>query len=83
MTIKKPVKTTPDMFISGAPDAKPEAEVKAKTAPGPSTIRGKKQIITVGFSPELLAKIDAAADANGISRAAFINLACSQATAKR
>ena len=80
MTIKKPVKTTPDMFISGAPDAKPEPE--AKPAPGPSTIRGKKQIITVGFSPEQLAKIDAAATENGISRAAFINLACSQATAK-
>lgn len=81
MTIKKPVKPeSVDMFIGGAPDAKPEAA--AKPAPGPSTIRGKKQIITVGFSPELLAKIDAAADANGISRAAFINLACSQAMAK-
>lgn len=80
MTIKKPVKAPDvDMFISGAPDAKPEPEAKA---PGPSTLRGKKQIITVGFSQELLAKIDNAAAENGISRAAFINLACSQATAK-
>ncbi len=42
-------------------------------------IRGKKQIITIGFSPELLNKIDAAAERSGISRAAFINLACSKA----
>lgn len=42
-------------------------------------IRGKKQIITIGFSPELLAKIDDAAERNGISRAAFINLSCSKA----
>ena len=42
-------------------------------------IRGKKQNITIGFSPELLAKIDDAAERNGISRAAFINLACSKA----
>ena len=44
-------------------------------------IRGKKQIITVGFSPDLLTKIDDAATASGISRAAFISLACSRAVA--
>lgn len=42
-------------------------------------MRGKKQIITVGFSPDLLRRIDAAAEALSISRAAFINLACSKA----
>lgn len=44
-------------------------------------IRGKKEIITVGFAPDLLRKIDAASEANGISRAAFISLACSRAVA--
>lgn len=41
-------------------------------------IRGKKQIVTIGFSPELLKRIDATAADMGISRAAFINLACTR-----
>lgn len=41
-------------------------------------IRGKKQIVTIGFAPDLLKRIDAAAADMGISRAAFINLACSR-----
>lgn len=40
-------------------------------------MRGKKMVITVGFAPTLLQKIDDAAEKMGISRAAFINLACS------
>lgn len=52
-------------------------------APKKGVIRGNKEIITVGFVPELLEKIDAAAKANGISRAAFISLACSKALASQ
>lgn len=58
-------------------DSIPLSEVAGKKG----VIRGKKEIITVGFAPELLRKIDAAAEANGISRAAFISLACSKAVA--
>lgn len=73
MAIKKPVKVADeDAFIEGAPDA-------GKTK---GVIRGKKQIITVGFSPELLERIDGKAAENGISRAAMINLACSRAVAE-
>lgn len=57
-------------------DTVPIGDVSAK-----GVIRGKKQIITVGFTPELLLKIDAAANRVGISRAAFISLACSKAVA--
>ena len=76
MAIKKLVKvpsvnTTVDAFISGAPDA-----VIAKTV---GVIRGKKQIITIGFTPEALERIDVAGTNVGISRAAWINLACSKA----
>lgn len=78
MTIKKSVKivqnTSPnvDAFIGGAPDAgsKPVG-----------VIRGKKQIITIGFAPEALERIDAAAAKVGISRAAWINLACAKLAA--
>jgi len=49
-----------------------------KPTPSQGVIRGKKQIVTVGFSPDLLRKIEAAAAELGISRAAFINLACSK-----
>ena len=48
MAIKKPVKVAEDAFIEGAPDAE-----KTK-----GVIRGKKQIITVGFAPDLLERID-------------------------
>lgn len=75
--IKKAIKVpqaAEDAFINEAPDA-----AKAKPA---GVIRGKKQIITVGFAPELLDRIDAKATENGISRAAMINLACSKAVAE-
>ncbi len=72
MAIKKPVKVAEDAFIEGAPDAE-----KTK-----GVIRGKKQIITVGFAPDLLERIDGKAAENGISRAAMINLACSRAVAE-
>ncbi len=83
MTIKKQVKAAAapavavDAFISGAPDA--QATTREKTA---GVVRGKKLIVTVGFTPELLHKIDEAAAASGISRAAFISLACSNAIQK-
>ena len=75
MTIRKAVKPprSEEAFISAAPDA-----AAAKPA---GVMRGKKQVITVGFAPELLEKIDAKAAENGISRAAMINLACSRAVA--
>lgn len=75
MSIKKTVKVpvsnpSIDAFIGGAPDAG-----SAKTG----VVRGKKLIITVGFMPEMLERIDAAAAEVGVSRAAWINLACSKA----
>lgn len=74
MTIKKPVNIDQfDSFVS-------KANETVKPSPK-GVIRGKKQIITVGFSPELLERIDACASASGISRAAFISLACSRAVA--
>lgn len=82
MTIKKSVKvavTGPavDAFIGGAPDA----SVQATPARSAGVVRGKKLIITVGFSPDMLERIDAGAAQCGISRAAWINLACSRALA--
>ena len=71
MAIKKPVNIDQiNSFVS-----------KADAPSVKGVIRGKKQIITVGFSPDLLVKIDEAANASGISRAAFISLACSRAVA--
>lgn len=75
MTIKKPVKVDPQ-----AADVHFVPRIQEFLNAG--TLRGKKQIITVGFSPELLSKIDAAAACDGISRAAMINLACSKAVAE-
>ena len=71
MAIKKPVNI--DQINS--------FDSKADAPAVKGVIRGKKQIITVGFSPDLLTKIDDAATASGISRAAFISLACSRAVA--
>lgn len=79
MTIKKAVKPAEvravDAFIEGAPDA----PVAHKSA---GVLRGKKLIITIGFEPEALAQIDAAAARCRISRAAWINLACSKMAAE-
>ena len=81
MAIKKSVKAataepTVDAFISRAPDASISVAAKAV-----GVIRGQKRIITVGFEPEALEAIDAAAARCRISRAAWINLACSKAVA--
>lgn len=84
MTIKKSVKVAvaagpaADAFIGGAPDA---AGPVAKAKPV-GVIRGQKRIITIGFEPEALDEIDAAAARCRISRAAWINLACSKAAAE-
>ena len=79
MTIKKSVKVAAagpavDAFIGGAPDASVQ-NVPTRSA---GVVRGKKLIITVGFSPEMLDRIDEGAAQCGISRAAWINLACSR-----
>ena len=71
MPIVKQVKSDQDKqggkaaeaFIGGAPDA--DAGV----------IRGKKRIITTGFAPDTVDRIDRAAGRLGISRAAWINVA--------
>lgn len=47
--------------------------------PAPKTIRmaGKKNIISVSISPDVLARLDTWATAHGMSRAAAIAYACS------
>ncbi|KVC58922.1 hypothetical protein WT10_10440 [Burkholderia stagnalis] len=66
-----------DQFIGGAPDAAaPEtsSQVEPVRAPG----RRKKETISLGIDPALLARVDATAVRLGISRAAAINLAIAQ-----
>jgi hypothetical protein len=77
MAIKKAVKTNPDpaaAFIAGAPDAKAPAPVK----PG-GVMRGNKRQITLTLPPTLLPQVDQAAEALGISRAAWITMTISKA----
>jgi len=85
MTIKKSVKVAGPAvgaFICGAPDAAGSAGSVVAKAKAVGVIRGQKRIITIGFEPEALAEIDAAAARCRISRAAWINLACSKAAAE-
>lgn len=56
-------------FIQGAPDAQ-----RAK-----GVIRGKRRVITLGFGPETIDRIDAAAEELGISRAAWVNMVANKA----
>lgn len=69
MAIVKSVKKDPDAFIAGAPDAG-----KAK-----GVMRGKRRVITTGFNPDTIDRIDAAAAKLGIGRAAWINMAVNKA----
>lgn len=62
-------KKNPDKFIAGAPDA----------APAKGVIRGKRQIITTGFSPEAIDRMNRAAARHGISRAAWLNMIVNKA----
>jgi hypothetical protein len=81
MAIKKPVSLA-DKFISAAPDA----SAKPGTMAEPETkgvMRGNKRQISLTLTPELLPQIDAAADALGISRAAWVSMTISQALKKQ
>lgn len=77
-TMKPPVDpAAADRFISGAPDAAPAAA--APQAPRSNVARGKQVQVSLALPPELLVKVDQAADDLSISRAAFIKQALSRA----
>ncbi|PAJ87946.1 hypothetical protein DF011_20445 [Burkholderia ubonensis] len=66
-----------DQFIGGAPDAaasESSSQVEPARAPG----RRKKETISLGIDPALLARVDAAADHLGISRAAAFAMAAAR-----
>lgn len=69
----KPAETQPqlaDSFIQGAPDSpKPT---------GRGIVKGKKEQVSVILDPRLLDRVDAAADAMGLSRSAYISMALSK-----
>lgn len=72
MAITKPVKkdsskNVADKFIDGAPDSTK------------GVIRGKRRVITAGFDPETIKKIDLASKDLGISRNAWINMVVNKA----
>lgn len=75
MTIRKPVKTNQDKFISGAPDS----EAAPKQAGITGVMRGNKRQISLTLSPGMLPQIDQAADELGISRAAWISMTIARA----
>ena len=77
ITRKKNADKLPDpaqaaAFIAGAPDG-------GKVAPAQSIkMLGKKAIITVSISPDVLQRLDAWALAHGMSRAAALSFAASK-----
>ncbi|WP_186210150.1 CopG family transcriptional regulator [Burkholderia gladioli] len=74
MVISKPPKArkaAAERFIEGAPDAG-AAEAPANI---PAPMRQKKETISLGLDPPLLARADAAAARFGVSRAALIAMA--------
>lgn len=75
---KRPAASKPtsnvDEFISRAPDAAHEQDGEQAREPE----RRRKQVISVGIDPALLARVDAAAARLGISRNAAIALAASR-----
>jgi hypothetical protein len=77
ITRKKPAAAIPDeataaAFIKGAPDGSRTPPVKQiKTL-------GRKSIITVSISPDVLQRLDAWALAHGMSRAAAVSFAVSK-----
>jgi len=79
MAIKKAVKTNPNDFIAGAPDA---AAPMPQVTPAKGVMRGHKRQITLTLSPDLLPQIDAAAASLGISRAAWVSMTISQGLRK-
>lgn len=71
MAIVKSVKKDASHFIASAPDA-------AKTV---GVVRGNRRVITLGFAPETIDRIDEAAASLGISRAAWVNMVVNKALA--
>lgn len=63
---KAAVEATAGAFIDAAPDGKKTIKMA-----------GRKSIITVSIAPEMLSKVDAWAQARGMSRAAAISFAIS------
>ncbi|KVR30728.1 hypothetical protein WK15_05965 [Burkholderia ubonensis] len=63
-----------DQFIGGAPDAA-ASESSSQVGLTRAPVRRKKETISLGIDPALLARVDAAADRLGISRAAAIAMA--------
>lgn len=81
--VKRPVSTQPksaDDFIQGAPDAVPAANTAPTAIPITKGVQqGKQAQISLAMPPELLAKVDAAAERLSISRAGFIKMTLAQA----
>lgn len=71
------VQKTADDFIQGAPDAAPAVAAPPVTPKGVQ--QGKQAQISLAMPPELLAKVDAAAERLSISRAGFIKMTLAQA----
>ena len=79
-TMKPPVDpVAADRFISGAPDAATAAAVATPQAPRSNVARGKQVQVSLAMPPDLLVKVDQAADDLNITRAAFIKQALSRA----
>ncbi|SEN73031.1 plasmid segregation centromere-binding protein ParG [Nitrosospira multiformis] len=70
-------------FVERAPGAAPKEPDRPKEVNQPEQPKKKprkgKQPITITIAPELLRKVDSAADAQGMSRAAYIAMALSYA----
>jgi len=78
--IKRPSNAPPksvDDFIRGAPDATPQAPTVTPITKGVK--QGNQAQISLAMPPELLAKVDAAAERLSISRAAFMKMAITRA----
>ena len=78
--IKRPASASPksaDDFIRGAPDATAQAHTATPITKG--VRQGNQAQISLAMPPELLAKVDAAADRLSISRAAFMKMAITRA----
>lgn len=81
--VKRPMSAQPktaDDFIQGAPDAVPAANTAPTAIPITKGVQqGKQAQISLAMPPELLAKVDAAAERLSISRAAFMKMAVTRA----
>lgn len=81
---RRPTVKNADAFINAAPDATVRAAAAAAALAATKTnrMKGNQMAITFTLPPELLAKVDEAADSLSISRAAFIKQALSKAVAE-